>query len=702
MRAFMGLSYEYILYCALAILACVALVFAVYNFFRLRQRLKIYENSMNTPVHGLILFDGRGRYIWSNEAASYFFDFMAEVKTRPKTLKQFLDHAYDSAVDASGTLHKAVQKFTEKTRFTGFREIIQNKSAKYCLVEVVDSGRGTTSVVLVDLSHAKNAEEAQESLEDSVYSLTRAVENAPAGVIITDNLRVGNPIVFCNGFFAQALDSDVKSLIGQKIEEVFAKTKGFRRLDLHDVLKTGKAENLFVEQQLTSDDTRHYTLSVNPRTADEDDPVGRMNIFVLTDITELKSLEARTAQSQKLEALGRLAAGVAHDFNNILSIVDGYARLAENSLDENNMAYDYMSKIRSASSRGASLTQKMLMFSRHKVVSREVTDLRALLAEQQSLFLPLMKDNTSLEMEVSDDDNMAVNVEGSADSFVQILMNLVVNARDATPEGGNVVVSVARVEDEALPHDYAGKHSPFGYACISVKDNGTGMSDDVLKKAFDPFFTTKQGEKGTGLGLSIVYGLVQQLEGHITIRSSRGNGTQVLVYVPCTDKEPAREVVGDLEDLENISLKGYTAMVAEDEPELLSMVSETLKGMDMEVVTARDGNEALLKQEDFEGKFDILITDVTMPGLDGIKLAELFKSLRPETRVVFISGYPTQDKVKVNANANAALPDDCAFLVKPVKAELLVKVVYEVLVAGKDMDYTDSSGATYWKTERAS
>jgi len=377
-------------------------------------------------------------------------------------------------------------------------------------------------------------------------------------------------------------------------------------------------------------------------------------LVVIEETTENKIMEGQYLQSQRLEALGQLAGGVAHDFNNILSIIDGYARIAKKKSAEIPEAVAYMDHIAQAVRRGAALTGQLLTFGRHKVVKDMVVDLGALIRDQEPLIRPLMDASIVLSLQTEDD----VFVKVAPDNICQILLNLCVNARDAMPDGGNLIVELSKEDNH--------------FAVLRIIDTGCGMPPDVKAKMFDPFFTTKDQGKGTGLGLSMVYGLVKDMKGDIGVVSKVGAGTSITIHLPLSkDKPTVHEIIED--DDGNIHLNGFTALVAEDEPDLLNILSSMLEEMGIKVLRATNGNEALLIQEEFDGDIDFLLTDVVMPELNGVKLAELFGEIRPDSRVMFMSGYPASGLM-----SRVPLPEGAVMMPKPVDVHKLAVVIRQL------------------------
>lgn len=374
-------------------------------------------------------------------------------------------------------------------------------------------------------------------------------------------------------------------------------------------------------------------------------------LIVIEDTTDHKIREGQYFQAQRLEALGQLAGGVAHDFNNILSIIDGYARIGKKAVADNEEAVSYFERIMQSVQRGASLTNRLLTFGRHKVVKDGVVDLGQLVKDQESLLRPLI--DASIALTIMAEDN--VFVAAPPDNICQILLNLCINSRDAMRDGGTLSIECARTKNSR--------------AILRVTDTGEGIEPAIKAKIFDPFFTTKDQGKGTGLGLSMVYGLVKDMKGEIDVVSKPGEGASFTITLPLSEsKPPLHEMTED--ENGHIRLDGFTALIAEDEPALLDLVSGMVEEIGIKVLRATNGNEALMIQDEYDGDIDFLLTDVVMPELNGVKLAELFGSVRPESRVMFMSGYPASGQM-----ARVSLPDSAYFMPKPVEFNKLCEIL---------------------------
>lgn len=335
--------------------------------------------------------------------------------------------------------------------------------------------------------------------------------------------------------------------------------------------------------------------------------------------------------AQKLEALGQLAGGIAHDFNNILSIIEGHTELALKQLESGTLSPEQLERIRAATARGAGLTRQLLAFGRQKVGVLERMDICKALSGIRLLLQPLFGAAVRVDLSLP---ARPLWVEAGEDHLSQIVLNLALNARDALPAGGDVLISCMACGEGALPDALRARGSAREYIRLSVTDNGCGISPAVLPHIFEPFYSTKERGRGTGMGLAVVYGIVEQLGGAIDVRSRVGEGTAVHVYLPQAAADAAAPALADRWQREGGGLRGRTVLLAEDEPELQNILALMLEGFEMKVLRAGNGNEAFALQQDFMGEIDFLLTDVVMPEMDGIALAEVFARRRPQTNVI--------------------------------------------------------------------
>ncbi len=674
----------------LSVLFGGAFAFLVCRHYALRRHYKMLEDSVGVSVNGLVFFDKKGRFHKANQQAYQYVPFLEGKSGKDLNFDTFLNYLFDHAMDCDESLEKAIDGIAGQMSTQGFREVIEWGEGNICLAEVQKTKDKSAIVVLNDISDLKRHEEDFLRLNRYSHELSQAVEAAALGIIISDPKQSDNAVIYANESFCQLTNMEREEVIGN--DWVFLLGALNDRNCAGSIMDAiGKGEQADIEAEVSGmDSERWFNIKLTPVR----DRKGHLDLFigVFTDITEQKQREAEAFQGKKLDALGQLAAGIAHDFNNVLSIVDGYIRMAENESEKDGKVWNYLQHSRKATKRGADLTKRMLMFSRHKIVTQNVVDLRETVRDQEPLLQPLLDASVHCIIRTCPDD---ICIECGPDAVGQILMNLAINARDAMPDGGTFLVEVKLAEEGDLPVSVPVEERGNSFACLSVNDTGTGMDQQTVDRIFDPFFTTKDQGKGTGLGLSMVYGLVQETGGYINVQSSLGRGTTISIYLPITDKEPTRQVKGDATNIEDLRMEGYTALVAEDEPDLRILVCDMLEKLGMTVLQAENGNEALAKQEDFEGQIDILLTDVVMPELNGVKLAELFQSLREETKIIFMSGYPANGKM-----ARVELPDDAYFMAKPLEYEVLARLIYQRL-RENDNSNSDEGPAietAHWKT----
>jgi two-component system, cell cycle sensor histidine kinase and response regulator CckA len=406
-------------------------------------------------------------------------------------------------------------------------------------------------------------------------------------------------------------------------------------------------------------------------------PAVRSALALAGSQARARSLEAQLALSQRMEAVGRLAGGVAHDFNNILTAISGYADLLLTDLPEGDNRRRDVEEIHQAAQRAASLTQQLLAFSRRQVLQPKVVDLNALVRDVEKMLRRLIGEDilfaTVLHPRVG-------NVRADPGQLEQVIVNLAVNARDAmpAPAGGRLTIETRNVE---LDESYAADHPPVKpgqYVLLAVSDTGVGMDEETKARIFEPFFTTKARGKGTGLGLATVYGIVRQTGGHIWAYSEPGKGTTMRVYLPRVD-EPADplERPGDSAPEE---LRGSeTILVVEDEAPVRAVTRQLLERNGYTVLEAADGPSALalVDSKDGQAPIQLLLTDVIMPGMSGRELASQLKARLPNLRVLYMSGYTDDAVVR-----HGMLEPGLAYLEKPFRPQTLLRKIRQTLREG--------------------
>jgi PAS domain S-box-containing protein len=503
-----------------------------------------------------------------------------------------------------------------------------------------------------DITERKRAEEAFQVL----------VNKAPMGIFIVQDgkFQMVNPgLEITTGYSAQELldhDSlklvspDYRKMIRENAEQML---KGELDLPYEFPIITKSGETRWVMEKITA-----TIYQGKPAT---------LGYFI--EITEHKNLESQFLQAQKMEAVGRLAGGVAHDFNNLLSVILGYSDLVNRELHQHDPLAHYLGEIVKASDRATTLTRQLLAFSRKTILAPQILNLNDHLEGLEKMLARLIGADIEIRL-VLDSALGAVNADPG--HVEQIVMNLAVNARDALPRGGKLTLETANVY---LDEDYARRHTyvtPGHYVMLAVTDNGQGMDAVTQARVFEPFFTTKEVSRGTGLGLSTVYGLVKQNGGHVEVYSEVGHGTTFKVYLPQIQEavpaiSEAKPVARDLHGSETI-------LVVEDEDMLRESICRSLKIYGFTVLAARHGGEAVLLCERHPEPIHLLLTDVVMPQMNGCDLADRLIPLRPDMKVLYMSGYTENSIVH-----HGVLDPDIFFIAKPFRIKTLMGKIREIL-----------------------
>jgi PAS domain S-box-containing protein len=375
---------------------------------------------------------------------------------------------------------------------------------------------------------------------------------------------------------------------------------------------------------------------------------------------DLHRREEQVRQSQKMEAIGRLAGGVAHDFNNLLTVIRGHGELVLRKLAVDHPMRRNLLEIGLAAERAAALTHQLLAFSRKQVLQPRILDLGEVVERMSTLLQRLIGEDVELVTRRRGD---LGSVRADPAQMEQVIINLAVNARDAMPRGGQLTLELANVElDETFAHRHAGM-TPGPYVVFSVTDTGHGMDEDTKARIFEPFFTTKEAGKGTGLGLPTVYGVVKQSGGFIWVYSEPGHGTTFKIHLPRVDQAPERLFPRPGQTAAGQGTE--TVLLVEDEDTLRALLGEVLESLGYRVLDAGLGAEALRIAREHRGPIHVLLTDLVMPQMTGRELADRLSCLRPELKVLFMSGYG------VGAAPRQEIPSDAAYIEKPFTADAM-------------------------------
>ena len=513
------------------------------------------------------------------------------------------------------------------------------------------------SAIARDITLRKRAEE-QSQLQSA------ALEAAANAILITKN---DGTVIWANPAFT--------TLTGYSREEVVGKNprllKSGQQPDSYyaEMWKTVSSGQVWQGEMVNRrKDGTDYTeeMTITPMSANEG--TNKYFIAIKQDVTERKTLQKQLQQAQKMEAIGRLAGGVAHDFNNMLGVISGYSELLKLRDDLDEKSLHYSEEIHVASKRAAALTQQLLAFSRKQIIQPRVVELNEVVSHLANMLRRLIGDDIELSLKFSCSES---RVKVDPGQIEQVIMNLAVNSRDAMPEGGKLTIesSVCNLDDS-----YALHHKPVvpgRYVLLSISDTGFGMDQDTMSRLFEPFFTTKDLGRGTGLGLSIVYGIVKQSEGYIWVYSEPAVGTTFKIYLPLRSTAAAHLVAQPPIE----STRGSeTVLLVEDDANLRSLIAEMLKGLGYNIVPCESGAAAL----DLVGKQNVpvhaLITDIMMPGMDGRELADRLITRLPQLKVLYISGYTHDSSVQART-----LNEGEAFLQKPFSLSDLTRTLRDVI-----------------------
>jgi two-component system, cell cycle sensor histidine kinase and response regulator CckA len=512
-----------------------------------------------------------------------------------------------------------------------------------------------------ELTIPKSAERAlrrsNDRLEESEARYRLLTETSFDGIAISE----GGIVTELNSGFAAIHGYAVEEMVGKSLFD-FVSGESFEEV------RNRITENIGGRYELVGlhRDGRKLRLEAIASTHDFRGRVRR--VTALRDVTERHTLERQFQQAQKMEAIGRLAGGVAHDFNNLLTVISSYTNLvlAENVLPPT--VRDDLQEVCKAAESAAGLTRQLLAFSRQQMLEPKALDLNDVVRDAEKMLRRVIGEDVRLITVLGSD---LLRTQGDFGQIEQVIMNMAVNARDAMPGGGTLTIETANAdlaEDFVLDHFVAKAGS---YVLLSIRDTGTGMSEETKARIFEPFFTTKDPGRGTGLGLSMVYGIVLQAGGCVTVDSSPGLGTVFNIYLPRVDAVPVPEFAVAMRE----EAKGTeTVLLVEDVPAVRDVVHRVLAGNGYTVLDAVDGPSALARAASHRGPLHLLLTDVVLPGLSGRELADKLKPSRPELKVLFTSGY-TDDSV----TRRGVFGRDAAFMQKPFTPETLARRVREVL-----------------------
>jgi two-component system cell cycle sensor histidine kinase/response regulator CckA len=621
----------------------------------------IFEHA---PV-GITMVDPTGRFLQTNPA------FQAIVGYSAAELQSMTFQQITHPEDLPDNLQLLKEFLANQRQYYSLEKRYIRKDGKIVWVNLMKSrlqnAQGEPRVIgtVLDITARKQAEEALRESEQRFRLMAKTIQ---------DVLWISTPSLDNMIYVSPAYEK----VWGRSCEELYESPRSF--LDAIHQEDRNQAQALMMTHQSRGlEFSQEYRIIkpdgsmswIHNQAFPVKDEQGKVIMYtgVAKDITERKNLEQQLLLAQKMEAVGRLAGGVAHDFNNLLMAIASYAELIRQKIFKGDPLYHYLEDILQATDRATALTGQLLTFSRQQIVHPRVVDLNLLVRDLKRLLRPLIPEDIELEVITAPDLGM---VKADPGYLNQIIMNLVINARDAMPSGGYITLETTEVHLQESRRTRSGEAPPGPYVVLKVIDSGIGIDESIQVHIFEPFFTTKEQGKGTGLGLSIVYGITKQSGGYIDLESKPGQGSTFTIYLP------RLEDGAELDKTKTSKQRKFrgeeTILLVEDEDVLRSLLAKFMRLHNYTVLEARHGDEALLICEQYQGSIQLMVTDVVMPQMSGRVLADRIRSLRPETKVLYMSGY-TEDEVVQRGVADLSV----SFLQKPFKPIDLARQVQAVL-----------------------
>jgi hypothetical protein len=520
-----------------------------------------------------------------------------------------------------------------------------------------------------DDSHVGTYRDLLGSLQKSEQMVLALLESATQAIVSIDS---SGRIVLANRRAEEMFGYSRQELVGAKIEILLPEAKRGRHETYRDdyfARPRIRPMGIGVDLSGRRKDGKEFPVEVSLSYIEI--PEGFFAIAFVSDISQRKQLEEQLRHAQKMEAVGRLAGGVAHDFNNMLTVIAGYNRMILDEVSPIGPVHEYAEEISQAAERAGSLTNQLLAFSRRQIVKPLVINVNAVVDQTKKMLRHLIGEDIALQFSLSPD---AGNIRADPGHVEQAIINLAVNARDALPTGGVLTIETSNIE---LDEIYAGTHVdvvPGDYVMIAVSDTGIGMDAETKRHIFEPFFTTKETGKGTGLGLATVYGIVKQAGGDVWVYSEPNHGTTFKLYFP----RVAQSVTTPQSNHESPAGFNETILVVEDEKAVRDLTVRMLQKLGYSVLIASGPAEAIELSASGSEQISILLTDVVMPNMGGRQLADILLETRPDLKVIYVSGY-TEDTVIRHGVLEAGIE----FLPKPFSRESLARKIRDVLASGR-------------------
>ncbi|HEY0834042.1 MAG TPA: response regulator [Azospirillum sp.] len=634
----------------------------------------VVHDALDSISEGFVLFSDDGRLLFCNAHYRQAYPNIADVLLPGTAFEDILRVAAERGgyQDAQGDIGSWIQDRLKRHLEHEAPVDRQLSDGRWYRISEHATGAGGIVKILMDITELKLREQelawqadqlanTVNALRESEKRYRQLVELAPYGIAIWDRTAIR----FANAAAASILGTGgSSSLEGARLGSHFTGVE-----DLEARLGRaveGPGERVACEAVRPNGERRHVEVGAYPAVYKGAAAV----LLVITDITDRRRTEEELQRSQKMEAVGRMAGGIAHEFNNMLTAIGGFARLAERNPADEARVLTCVREIAKASDRAAALTAQLLDFSRRRSTEEmEVMALAELVRDLRVFLKPLMSAGVDLDLDIRD---AAAHAVANPVMLNQALLNLAINARDAMPDGGRITVTLDVVTPD---HAFFSRHEglrPGGYAVIRVADTGCGVPEAIRDRIWEPFFTTKEPGKGTGLGLWMVYGTVQQAGGAVELASEPGRGCAFSIYLPAV--APPDKGEGGIEPVRLAEGETASVLLVDDEDAVRSYLKLVLEEAGCQVVEAGDGVAALECWDACGGLFDLVVSDMSMPRMNGAELARALEARNPGLRMLFLTGYTSRDKAEgLTATAGRAL------LMKPISPERLIQAVQDLL-----------------------
>ncbi len=684
----------------------VSIFVAIWTYVVIRYRLvditpqTAATQILKTMQGGLIVIDMEQRVRIINDEACAMFGYSEDemINIRISEILKLPDELRDCKILAEYPVKNYQLSFVNKQKNTVFlsisasilgtnkndpngivyvaQEITKHKELEAALAKAKDNAENLVSKRTAKLS------ETVEDLRDEIrerkrmeHELKRASEewritfDSTKDLIIMLNNKF--EVVKANRAAIEFFELSFQEILGKPIVDLCNYRDFLKEADFISAIKHTKKRTereLFLKEK-----GLWLVLAADPILDDEGQCSGA--VFTVRDISDIKRaeeeqkrLQSQLMQIQKMDSIGRLTGSIAHDFNNVLSAILGYSELSLRRLPADHPLREHLKIIYESGERAATLTRQLLAFSRKQILEMKAININKVIENMRKMLERVIGENITLDIKTQ---VQMKNVLADMGQLEQVLMNLVVNGRDAMPSGGNLTIKTAMIDITEEDSRYYGEMKPGSYAVLSVTDTGQGMSQETQKLIFEPFFTTKPMGQGTGLGLATVYGIVKQHNGYIDVNSKIGQGTTFAIYLPITEKKAQITL-----EQKNITfMEGTeTILVVDDDPSVRKLIVDSLQPFGYKILEASGGAEALRISKAFDDNIDLLLTDVIMPEMDGKELSAILKTSRPMIKALFISGYT--DDILAD---RGILEDGISFLQKPIAPTMLSTKVRQVL-----------------------